>query len=98
MMKVRFSAPAVPAERQPMRSATATLASLRMDGSPRLEISPLRAVYGRRRLRRVNCKKWRRERGVEHDPEKACPGLDSGWIPVFGKGLSRTLIRDHAPR
>jgi hypothetical protein len=25
----------------------------------------------------------------EHDPEKACPGLDPGWIPVFGK--------DHAP-
>jgi len=20
-----------------------------------------------------------------HDPEKACPGLDPGWIPVFGK-------------
>src|SRR5271169_4700124 len=25
----------------------------------------------------------------EHDPEKACPGLDPGWKPVFGK--------DHAP-
>jgi hypothetical protein len=25
----------------------------------------------------------------EHDPEKACPGLDPGWVPVFGK--------DHAP-
>ena len=24
-----------------------------------------------------------------HDPEKACPGLDPGWTPVFGK--------DHAP-
>jgi hypothetical protein len=22
---------------------------------------------------------------IEHDPEKACPGLDPGWIPVFGK-------------
>jgi hypothetical protein len=21
----------------------------------------------------------------EHDPEKACPGLDPGWVPVFGK-------------
>jgi acetate kinase len=21
----------------------------------------------------------------EHDPEKACPALDAGWIPVFGK-------------
>jgi hypothetical protein len=20
----------------------------------------------------------------EHDPEKACPGLDPGWEPVFG--------------
>jgi hypothetical protein len=26
---------------------------------------------------------------LEHDPEKACPGLDPGWKPVFGK--------DHAP-
>ena len=22
---------------------------------------------------------------LEHDPEKACPRLDRGWIPVFGK-------------
>jgi hypothetical protein len=21
----------------------------------------------------------------EHDPEKPCPALDAGWIPVFGK-------------
>jgi hypothetical protein len=26
----------------------------------------------------------------EHDPEKACPGLDPGWKPVFRK--------DHAPQ
>jgi pimeloyl-ACP methyl ester carboxylesterase len=26
---------------------------------------------------------------LEHDPEKACPGPDPGWVPVFGK--------DHAP-
>jgi cysteine synthase A len=26
---------------------------------------------------------------LEHDPEKACPGRDPGWVPVFGK--------DHAP-
>jgi len=24
---------------------------------------------------------------TEHDPEKACPGLDPGWEPVFGKDL-----------
>src|SRR5262249_13845286 len=24
-------------------------------------------------------------RSLEHDPEKACPGLDPGWVPVFGK-------------
>src|SRR5215510_12713918 len=24
---------------------------------------------------------------LEHDPEKACPGLDPGWVPVFGKGV-----------
>jgi Ala-tRNA(Pro) deacylase len=32
-------------------------------------------------LRCVDC--------LEHDPEKACPGLDPGWKPVFQK--------DHAP-
>jgi hypothetical protein len=25
------------------------------------------------------------DRGLEHDPEKACAGLDPGWTPVFGK-------------
>src|SRR5262249_4763039 len=25
------------------------------------------------------------QRTPEHDPEKACPGLDPGWTPVFGK-------------
>jgi hypothetical protein len=24
---------------------------------------------------------------LEHDPEKACPALHAGWIPVFGKRL-----------
>jgi len=28
--------------------------------------------------------------GTEHDPEKACPGPDPGWMPVLGK--------DHAQR
>jgi hypothetical protein len=27
---------------------------------------------------------------VAHDPEKACPGLDPGWIPVFGQGHAQT--------
>jgi hypothetical protein len=22
---------------------------------------------------------------LAQDPEKACPGLDPGWMPVFGK-------------
>jgi hypothetical protein len=22
---------------------------------------------------------------LEHDPEKACPALDAGWVPVFRK-------------
>jgi hypothetical protein len=26
---------------------------------------------------------------LKYDPEKACPGLDPGWEPVFGK--------NHAP-
>jgi hypothetical protein len=28
-------------------------------------------------------------RMIEHDPEKACPARDAGWVPVFGN--------DHAP-
>src|ERR1700724_315778 len=30
---------------------------------------------------------------LEHDPEKACPALDAGWVPVFGKrSCSKTKI------
>jgi hypothetical protein len=29
-------------------------------------------------------------RAPEHDPEKACPGLDPGWKPVFGKDHAQT--------
>src|ERR1044072_6095781 len=42
---------------------------------------------------------WRSD---AHDPEKACPGLDPGWVPVFGSGhaprrtLPRALDRDKA--
>jgi hypothetical protein len=32
----------------------------------------------------------RARRALEHDPEKACPGLDPGWIPVFGKDHAQT--------
>src|SRR5262249_18812650 len=37
-----------------------------------------------------------RIRGLEHDPEKACPGPDPGWVPVFGKRSCSTkkLERD----
>src|SRR5262249_13184901 len=33
---------------------------------------------------------------LEHDPEKACPGLDPGWVPVFGERSCSTnkLKRD----
>jgi hypothetical protein len=40
----------------------------------------------------VNSERWvngQTSTVLEHDPEKACPGLDPGWAPVFGK--------DHAP-
>jgi hypothetical protein len=51
----------------------------------------------------------RRIQSVEHDPEKACPGLDPGWIPVFRKRSCATkdkhdpekwtpvFRKDHAP-
>src|SRR5713101_6589537 len=29
-------------------------------------------------------------RNLEHFPEKACPGLDPGWIPVFRRKCDRT--------
>src|SRR5262249_14480644 len=36
------------------------------------------------------------EPALQHDPEKACPGLDPGWVPVFGKRSCSTkkLERD----
>ena len=30
---------------------------------------------------------------LEHDPEKACPGLDPGWLPVFRKDHGQTKNR-----
>src|SRR5262245_66046818 len=35
----------------------------------------------------------RTSRPLEHDPEKAWPGLDPGWAPVFGKSLPSGLTR-----
>src|SRR5262249_4695223 len=29
-----------------------------------------------------------------HDPEKACPGPDPGWMPVFGKDHAPTMKAD----
>jgi hypothetical protein len=34
---------------------------------------------------------------LEHDPEKACPGLDPGWEPVFGKDHAPMENLDHDP-
>jgi regulator of RNase E activity RraA len=49
------------------------------------------ASIRRRRRRATSSSDGAPRRGAksEHDPEKACPGLDPGWIPVFGN--------DHAP-
>jgi hypothetical protein len=34
---------------------------------------------------------WRRRHfGLEHFPEKACPALDAGWIPVFRRKCDQT--------
>src|SRR5262245_6565112 len=33
----------------------------------------------------------------EHDPEKACPGLDPGWKPVFGSRSCSTEKSDADP-
>jgi hypothetical protein len=30
------------------------------------------------------------ETALEHDSEKACPGLDPGWQPGFGKDHAET--------
>src|SRR5690242_9295258 len=30
-----------------------------------------------------------RSSNLEHDPEKASPGRDPGWLPVFGKDHAR---------
>ena len=34
---------------------------------------------------------------LEHDPEKACPGLDPGWKAVFGKDHAHTKKLDFDP-
>jgi hypothetical protein len=34
---------------------------------------------------------------LEHDPEKASPGLDPGWKPVFGRDHAQTKGLDHDP-
>jgi hypothetical protein len=34
---------------------------------------------------------------LERDPEKACPGLDPGWKPVFGKDHAPVKQLDHDP-
>src|SRR6266481_1805667 len=31
--------------------------------------------------------------GLEHDPEKACPALDAGWIPVFPRDKHEAFAR-----
>ncbi len=52
----------------------------------------LREWLGRRAQEQRHAQARSRRRSAEfflkHDPEKACPGLDPGWEPVFGKGLS----------
>src|SRR5215471_3802948 len=37
------------------------------------------------------CRHDARNRGVEHDPEKARPALDAGWKPVFRKDHAQTM-------
>ena len=32
---------------------------------------------------------------IDHDPEKACPGHDPGWEPVFGKRMLKQKISLH---
>jgi hypothetical protein len=35
-------------------------------------------------LARASSETFRSGERLEHDPEKACPGRDPGWKPVFG--------------
>src|SRR5215211_652685 len=54
-----------------------------------------REHFGRRlrsiRVPRVKCHPPRVSSAadLEHDPEKACPALDAGWVPVFRKACLR---------
>jgi hypothetical protein len=66
----------------PMGSTEATLHEVRV----RPKACPARSAcsryrQGARRLLSV----------LEHDPEKAWPGLDPGWTPVFGKDHASTI-------
>src|SRR6266571_157136 len=49
-------------------------------------IAELEATWpGRVRFRDPRGRIVPKPAGLEHDSEKACPGLDPGWTPVFGK-------------
>src|SRR5262249_33844414 len=62
----------------------------RADEPPRRPVPPrARDAHGRGRRRPLRALRFRARHALEHDPEKACPGLDPGWVPVFGK--------NHAP-
>jgi hypothetical protein len=37
-------------------------------------------------------KNTRQLKNPEHDPEKACPELDPGWVPVFAKDHAQAII------
>src|SRR6266576_3228202 len=63
-------------------------------GKPKLEFSRDLEETGRYLMRRVPAMAafaaTRDVRG-EHDPEKACPALDAGWVPIFRKDHAVTL-------
>ena len=78
-------------------SSPTTLARVMLDGFALSRPVQLYGVAGRQRtavaalvMKMLRAADWSRH---EHDPEKACPGLDPGWEPVFGRSCSIKLKR-----
>jgi len=50
-----------------------------------VEVDPIAIICGRCSIRIAKTTR------LEHDAEKACPGRDPGWEPVFGKHHAPTI-------
>jgi hypothetical protein len=69
--------------------------------SPPALVAPATAEAFRTRIKAVELEAERLQQEAMYeltrDPEKACPGLDPGWEPVFGKDHAQTQSARASP-